>query len=160
MCTEWCFYNALWHLPMAVKYITVRLSRPHSQQSSETLQPVDVRQWVYYSGWNHTLSQQCPVHLNTIIHLVMCCLCASKWPYSSCRRQALCSASIYQVKRGPITSPQCECDQTADEPLPGEVTVCSALDGDDMPKPQSLIFFFKGNGEDYLRINSHMSACQ
>lgn len=53
--------------------------------------------------------------------------------------------SIYQVKRGPITSLQCECDQIADEPLPDEVTeptVSSALDGDDAPKPQSLIFFF------------------
>lgn len=67
-------------------------------------------------------------------------------PTSAVAGRSCSQNSIYQVKRGPITSLQHECDRMADEPLPDKVTkptLSSALDSNDMSKPQPLIFFKK-----------------
>lgn len=87
--TELCFYNVFWHLPMVVKNNTVKLSSLHFQQTSE---PYNLQ--IFGSGFitqteitHLSLPQQCPLHLNTIIHRVIYRLCASKLAYFSCGRQ-------------------------------------------------------------------------
>lgn len=60
---------------------------------------------------------------NTIIRLVIHRLRARKLPYFSGGRQVFFSGkSGYRVKWGPITSRQCECDRTAEDPRQQKVS--------------------------------------
>ena len=108
-----------------------------------------------------SLSQQCAVHLNTIIRHVIYRLSASKLPYFSCGRQVSSSEQHSPSEKGPNYLSTASVWQDS-----SWATARGADKADTWTAMTSISLghWFKkkkkGNGDDYLRINNHVSACQ
>lgn len=108
-----------------------------------------------------SLSQQCAVHLNTIIRRVIYRLSDSKLPYFSCGRQVSSSEQHLPSEKGP--------NYLSTASVWQDSSWATAREGDKADTWTAMTsislghWFFKkkkGNRDDYLRINNHVSACQ